>query len=176
MWVAAGAEGQAALEAWLRDTLDSRTTIVQTYAEARGKMEYYRFGMLMVLAAVELLMAVVAAAALAVLNYIFYSQRRDEFGVLHALGRGRGWLTWRAGRETLVTTTTAWLLGAALCLAMMLYLQSAVYAPAGLSINLSSIAPWLFTLPIPLAVIAGSVGTIGWMLRGLDSVAVIEGR
>ena len=176
VFVAAGAEGQAALDAWLQDTLDARTTIVQTYAEVWANMESQRSRMLLVLAAVELLMAVIAAAALAVLNYIFYSQRRDEFGVLHALGRGRGWLTWRAGRETLVTTGMAWVFGAALCLTLMLGLQSAVYAPVGLSISLDGIAPWLFTLPIPLAVVAGSVATIGWMLRGLDSVAVIEGR
>jgi len=122
------------------------------------------------------LVAIIAAVALAVLNTIFFSQRRDEFGVLHAVGRSQIWLIWRAGREMLVATTAAWLVGAALCAGVVLYLQLAVYVPKGLSMNLTSIAPWLFTLPIPLAVVAGSVGTTGWMLKRLDAVSVIEGR
>ncbi len=167
---------KAALDAWLLDNVDSNATIAVTYDKEQDRFLRYRKGGLAVLAGVLSLVAVIAAAALAVLNYIFYSQRRDEFGVLHAVGRGQGWLTWRAGRETLFTTTVAWLAGAALCVGVTLYLQLAIYAPIGLSLDLTSIAPWLFTLPIPIAVSAASVGTIGWMLRRLDAVAVIEGR
>ncbi len=172
----APAGDKAALDAWLRDNVDSNTTIVLTYDNELERMMRYRRGGLFVLAGVLSLVAVIAAAALAVLNYIFTSQRRDEFGTLNALGRDRRWLTWRTGRETLLLTAAAWLVGAALCVALVLYLQLAVYAPRGLNLDLTTISPWLFTLPIPLAVVAGSAGTIGWMLRRLDAVAVIEGR
>jgi hypothetical protein len=37
-------------------------------------------------------------------------------------------------------------------------------------------APWLFTLPLPLAVVAVSGGLVSRMLRKLDPVAVIERR
>lgn len=167
---------KSALDTWLLEAVNSNATLVLTYDKEQARFLQYRKGGLAVLAGVLALVAIIAAAALAVLNYIFYSQRRDEFGVLHAVGRGQGWLTWRAGRETLFTTTAAWLAGAALCVGVTLYLQLAVYAPIGLSLNLTAIAPWLFTLPIPIAVSAASVGTIGWMLKQLDAVAVIEGR
>jgi hypothetical protein len=36
--------------------------------------------------------------------------------------------------------------------------------------------PWLFTLPIPVAVIAASGGLVARMLRRLDPVSVIERR
>jgi ABC-type lipoprotein release transport system permease subunit len=170
------AADKAALDTWLVENVDSNATVVLTYDKERERFLQYRKGGLGVLAMVLSLVAVIAAVALAVLNYIFYSQRRDEFGVLHAVGRGQGWLTWRAGRETLFTTTAAWLVGAALCMGVILCLQLAVYVPKGLSLDLTSIAPWLFTLPIPLAVSATSVGAIGWMLKRLDAVAVIEGR
>jgi len=167
---------KATLDAWLLENVDSNATAVLTYDKEQSRFLHYRKGGLGVLAMILSLVAVIAAAALAVLNYIFYSERRDEFGVLHAVGRGQGWLTWRAGRETLFTTTAAWLVGAALCVGVILCLQLAVYVPKGLSLDLTTIAPWLFTLPIPLAVSAASVGTIGWMLRRLDAVSVIEGR
>ncbi|HOU13297.1 MAG TPA: hypothetical protein PKZ84_09265 [Anaerolineae bacterium] len=170
------AADKAALDAWLMENVDSNATVVLTYDKERERFLQYRKSGLGVLAMVLSLVAVIAAVALAILNYIFYSQRRDEFGVLHAVGRGQGWLTWRAGRETLFTTTAAWLVGAALCIGVILCLQWAVYVPRGLSLDLTSIAPWLFTLPIPIAVSAASVGTIGWMLKRLDAVAVIEGR
>lgn len=170
------AANKGTLDAWLLENVDSNATIALTYDKELNRFLQYRKGGLTVLAGVLSLVAVIAAVALAVLNYIFYAQRRDEFGVLHAVGRGQSWLTWRAGRETLATTATAWLVGAALCVGVTMYLQLAVYVPIGLSLDLTAIAPWLFTLPIPIAVSAASVGTIGWMLKRLDAVAVIEGR
>jgi hypothetical protein len=58
----------------------------------------------------------------------------------------------------------------------MLYFQAQVYTPIGLSLNLYNPWPWLFTLPIPVAVVAASVGTVAWTLSRLDPVAVIERR
>ena len=69
-----------------------------------------------------------------------------------------------------------WLLGAALCTVGLLCLQAGVYGPRGLSLDLLNPVPWLFTLPIPLAVVVASTGTIGRMLSRFDPVSIIEGR
>jgi hypothetical protein len=45
-----------------------------------------------------------------------------------------------------------------------------------MSLDLANVTPWLFTLPIPVAVVAASAGTIAWALKRLDPVAVIERR
>jgi hypothetical protein len=37
-------------------------------------------------------------------------------------------------------------------------------------------APWLFTLPMPLAVVAVSTGLVAWTLSRLDPVSIIERR
>jgi len=42
----------------------------------------------------------VAAVALAALNCIFFAQRQEEFGILHAIGRSRPWLVFRTVKET----------------------------------------------------------------------------
>jgi hypothetical protein len=55
-------------------------------------------------------------------------------------------------------------------------MQSLVYGPRGLSLDFFSLAPWLLTMPLPIAVFLASAGTIAQMLRRLDPVLVIEGR
>jgi hypothetical protein len=42
--------------------------------------------------------------------------------------------------------------------------------------DLFNLGPWLFTLPIPLTVLAASTGTIARMLSKLDPVSIIERR
>jgi hypothetical protein len=42
--------------------------------------------------------------------------------------------------------------------------------------NVLSPAPWAFTLPMPLAVVAVSTGLVVRMLRRLDPVSVVERR
>jgi tellurite resistance protein TehA-like permease len=73
-------------------------------------------------------------------------------------------------------TVVAWLAGAAVCIAGMFYIQATLYTPLGTSADFTNPTPWLFTLPIPIAVIAASAGTISWALSRLDPVAVIERR
>ena len=122
------------------------------------------------------MIAAVAATALAILNHIFYSERKEEFGLLNAIGRSRSWLVMRTVKETGSVVGIAWPIGAAVCLVGILIAQSTIYAPLGLNLNLFNPAPWLFTLPIPLAVITVGVGTISRTLSRLDPVSVIERR
>jgi hypothetical protein len=58
----------------------------------------------------------------------------------------------------------------------MLYFQTYVCGPAGISINPYNPVPWLYTLPLPIAVVAASAGTVTWALNRLDPVAIIERR
>jgi hypothetical protein len=164
------------LDAWLEGSVASAQTRVYTYdAERRDFEEIMRLIMLL-FAAVESIIAVVAAVALAALNYIFFAQRREEFGILHAIGRSRPWLVFRTVKETGSAVGLAWLVGAVVCVLGLIGFQALIYTPRGLNLDFFSFAPWLFTLPIPLAVIAVGAGTIARTLRKLDPVTVIEGR
>jgi ABC-type lipoprotein release transport system permease subunit len=164
------------LDAWLEESVAPAQTEVNTYAAGRREFRQERRALLSLLAAVESLIAIVAAFALAALNYIFFTQRREEFGILHAVGRDRPWLVLRTLKETGSVVAIAWLIGAVVCVVGLVYAQANVYAPMGLSLDFLNPAPWLFTLPIPLAVVAASVGTIARMLSRLDPVSVIERR
>jgi ABC-type antimicrobial peptide transport system permease subunit len=174
-------EGQKqALDSWLSNTderhsgLDATQTRVRTYASEEKEYREMTISTVVAFGALELMIAVVAAVALATLNYIFFSQRTEEFGILNAVGRSRPWLVWRVIKETGGLLVIAWGAGALLCGIGLLIMQNLVYAPRGLSLDFFSLAPWLLTLPLPVAVLLASTGTIVWTLRRLDPVMVIE--
>jgi len=82
----------------------------------------------------------------------------------------------RTAKETVSVVGVAWLLGAVICGIGLVYVQNCLFAPKGLSLDHFDPAPWLFTLPIPLTVVAASTGMIARMLSKLDPVSVIEKR
>jgi len=170
-------EGQkGALDTWLVESLDATQTRIITHAIEESEYREMTASMVLTFAALECMIAAVAAVALATLNHIFFTQRREEFGILNAMGRGRRWLMWRAMKETGSAVGVAWVIGAAFCGIGLLVVQGLVYAPRSLTLDFFSPVPWLLTIPVPLAVVLASVGTIAWMLHRLDPVAIIERR
>ncbi len=171
------AEGRKAeLDTWLQENMDSDRTEVYTFEWMRNNFRMITLILLALFGVVESIIAVVAAIALAGLSYTFFVQRREEFGILHAMGCSRWWLVLRTAKETVSVVGVAWLLGAVICGIGLIYMQTCLFAPKGLSLDFFSPAPWLFTLPIPLAVVAVSTGMIARMLSRLDPVSVIEKR
>jgi ABC-type lipoprotein release transport system permease subunit len=167
---------KAEIDRWLEESIASTRTLVNTFDVQLRDLQRAVRSLILLIAAVEGVVAIVAAIALATLNHIFFEQRRSEFGILNAVGRSRPWLLFRTTRETVSTVGAAWLLGAVVCVISLVYAQANVYAPVGIRLDLFSLAPWLFTLPVPLAVVSASTGTIARMLRSLDPVTVIEGK
>jgi ABC-type lipoprotein release transport system permease subunit len=164
------------LDAWLEGSVASAQTNVTTYDVEYREHRQAVQGLVLGFAVVGCVTAIVAAIAMATLNYIFFTQRREEFGILHAVGRSRLWLILRTMKETGSVITVAWLAGAVICCIGLICFQALVYAPKGLSLNFFNPVPWMLTFPIPLAVVAVGTGTIARMLRQLDPVAVIESR
>jgi ABC-type antimicrobial peptide transport system permease subunit len=164
------------VEAWLEESIASPRVTVGTLGTAYRSAIEGRRNLMLLLAVTESILAMVAVGALAILNTIFVAQRRDEFGVLHATGHSRTKLIRRTVQESAGIAGAAWLIGAACCATLVLGAQTIVYVPRGMSLDLTNIVPWLFTLPIPIAVIGASAGTIARALSRLDPVAVIERR
>ena len=169
-------ERKVELDNWLVGSIASAQTDVNTYEESLRRIQQTMRGMLFLFAALEGLIAIVAAAALSALNYIFFAQRRQEFGILNAVGRTRQWLVTRTVKETGSALAIAWLLSAAVCALLLIFAQKEIYAPLGLTLNIFNPVPWLFTLPVPIAVLAATSGTVSRMLAKLDPISVIERR
>jgi putative ABC transport system permease protein/lipoprotein-releasing system permease protein len=158
----------------LEESLDPAQVHVVTHAIKERKYKEEMTSILLISALLEYMIAAVAAIALATLSHIFFTQRKEEFGILKAIGRGRRWLVWRTMKETGSVIGVAWVVGVVLCGIGLLAMQSLVYAPRSLTLDFFSPTPWLLTLPIPLAVVAASAGTVAWTLSKLDPVSIVE--
>ncbi len=169
-------EAKSELDAWLGERVASASTEVTTYSSVQSLLRETQASMFLLLAAVEGVIAVVAAASLAALNTIFFAQRREEFGILHAVGRSRPWLVLRSAVESGSVIALAWLLGALIAVTILLALRAAIYTPRGLSLHLANPVPWLFTLPIPLVVVAVGTAITARTLFRLDPVSIVERR
>lgn len=165
-----------ALDAWLEGKIAGDTRTVLTYDSYDTWITEAMNRALFALSLMEGTIAVMAALALAGLNSIFVRQRQAEFGVLHALGFSCRQLVRRVARETLLTTGAAWLLGILGCAAIVAYLHYEQYTPLGWQLDFFNLAPWLYTLPVPVAVLLVSAGAVAWALSRLEPVAVIERR
>ncbi|MEM7114056.1 MAG: FtsX-like permease family protein [Chloroflexota bacterium] len=118
----------------------------------------------------------IAATLLGVLNYLFVSQRRAEFGILYAVGYGRWQQIGRALRETAVLVGMAWLISILLVLIVLLLLQYTFFTPIGTRLDLQNPVAWLFTLPIPLVIFITTLATTANFLHRLDPIEIINGR
>ncbi len=167
---------KAALDTWLEGHIAGENRIVFTYGNQQAALQKEMGSMLFTFSLMEIVIALVAALAIAGLNYIFLTQRQAEFGVLSALGFDHLQLVGRIIRETFFTTGVAWLASMIGCLLIVFVLQQGLFASIGLRLNFFNPAPWLFTLPIPVAVLAVSAITIGRMISRLDPVTIIEKR
>jgi ABC-type antimicrobial peptide transport system permease subunit len=165
-----------ALDNWLEESVDSTQAHVTTHAIAERDYEQMTTSIVLAFALLEYMIAGVAAIALTTLNYIFFTQRRQEFGILNAIGRSRRWLVLRTMKETGSVLGIAWGVGAVLCGIGLLAMQSLFYGPRGLTLDFFNPTPWMLTTSLPLTVILVSVGTIAWMLRGIDPVSIVERR
>jgi ABC-type lipoprotein release transport system permease subunit len=167
---------KATLDGWLESQFAGERYLVFTYGNQRTLFQKQMSMLLFTFSLMESVIVLVAALALAGLNYIFVTQRQAEFGVLNALGFSRMQLVRRIARETLFTTGAAWLVGILGCAVILLYLQYGVYVPVGLKLNFLNPIRWLYTLPVPAAVFVVSAGAVGRALSRLDPVSIIERR
>lgn len=172
--VTAKAGAKAQLDEWLMQEINSEQLYVTTYAQALRSFDQEIGTVLTTLSLIEGVIALIAAVALGVLNYLFVGQRQAEFGVLNALGYRRRWLIGRTLREMLFLTGLAWGLSVVLCGVGLLYLQYGLFQPRGLALDFLNPTPWYYTLPVPVAVLLASVATVTRFFRRLDPVAVIE--
>jgi putative ABC transport system permease protein len=176
-WIIIPRGGQkGALDSWLGENVDLTQARVVIHDSEEREYSEMTSSMVLTFVMLECMIAAVAAIALAALNYIFYTQRKTEFGILNAIGYSRWWLVWRTTKEIVGVVGIAWVIGALLCGVGLFIMHQFFYAPRGLALNFFSLTPWLLTLTIPLALFVSGVGEVAWMLRKLDPVSIVERR
>ena len=110
------------------------------------------------------------------LNFIYFMDRMNEFGLLLGIGYSRAFVIRRALVESLVLTLAAWVFGIAFSQVVYTLLNMFVFEPRGVSLSVLNWRALQFTLPIPLMVGLFSAGTVLWQLKSFDPMQMIERR
>lgn len=164
------------VESWLEESVASEKIGVGTLTAMERDFNGAIWVFLLLFGIIEALIATVAAIALAILSYIFFAQRQDEFGILHAIGYQRLWLVFRTARESASVVFVAWLISVVLGGIGLIGMQVFVFTPKGMTFNIFNPAPWVYTTILPLTVILVSSGLISRTFRKLEPVVIIERR
>jgi putative ABC transport system permease protein len=165
---------KAAVDHFLESMIASPRTHVVTFERASEDLAQGLLFFHLVFGIVDVLVAVAVALAIALIHRISLAGRLAEFGLLHAVGYGRGRLVGRVALETVLVMGAGWLAGLALSWLLFGWLKLNVYAPRGMELDLSNLMPVWYTVLIPLFAIAFVTFSAKRNLARLDAVAVIE--
>jgi ABC-type lipoprotein release transport system permease subunit len=161
------------IDDFLEAEITSPLAEVATY---RRDMEFMAQAMLflrLIFGVVDILAAVVIALVVGTIHQIGVTQRLEEFGLLHALGRGRRQLFRRLTGEMVVVAGIGWLAGLTLSWLLFVWLKFRVLPPT-MELDLGNLTPIWFAVPIPLAVVVFVALSTGRTFARLDAVAIIE--
>ncbi len=125
---------------------------------------------------VNLAIVTVISLSMGLLNTIHFLGRMKEYGTLSLIGLKTNQLILRSFLEVLIMTFFGFLGGIAFSVGLIWGLSSYVFEPKGVSIGMLTIRNLLFTLPIPVLLALFSFITIGWSVKRMDVISIIEDR
>lgn len=166
---------QSALEQDLAQ-LPREQVIAYTYARELARYQAEVGNMDGIVWLINVVIIGVISLSVGLLNMIFFMQRRNEIGLLAAMGYSRGFLIRRSLAESLTPTTLSWVLGVAFSMLIYSLLNRFLFADGSVSLAPVDLRVIGFTLPIPLAVGLFSAASVIAALRRLDPVQIIERR
>jgi hypothetical protein len=126
--------------------------------------------------AINSIVVVVLALLAGLLNFIYFMDRMNEFGLLLGIGYSRSFVIRRALIEALFLTVAAWVFGIVFSQVIYSLLNFFIFEPRGVSLTVMNWRAIQYTIPIPIMVGLFSAGTVLWQLKSLDPMQMIERR
>ena len=165
---------ETAVDQFLVDEIQSKRTRVNTFGLLNEELaEAYRT-LYLILGPISAMVAIVISLVIGIANRIAFTQRLPEFGILHANGYSKRWLTRRLTLETSVLAGIGWVIGIGLSWLALYVLKLVVYAPQGYDLQVIQWTLVPFVALIPISGIILTVIGVGRILSRLDAVSVVE--
>ncbi|NUL81651.1 MAG: ABC transporter permease [Armatimonadetes bacterium] len=165
---------QKRMDRWLEEQFKGKRARVWTYGLIVEETHRSFRNLYFIINIVVVVIALMLSVMMGMLANIYFQQRIVEFGLLQAIGFTRAALLRRVVGETLVVVTLGWATGAITAYAVMTAVREWAMEPRGLVLKPDEWMPYLYTLPVPVFVLAFAAGTIAWRLRRFDPVAIVE--
>lgn len=148
---------------------------VRTYDLVSLQNRIDRKGIDIILTVINIFVIIIITICTGFISYIHIIQRRNEFGILNAIGYSSQKIINRVLNEIVWLNITGYLLGIFLAIFMGLLLNFFIFIPKGLPLLLLKQEYLVETLCVPLFACIFSLIPIWKIMQDLDPVAIIEG-
>ncbi|HRI44959.1 MAG TPA: FtsX-like permease family protein [Fimbriimonadaceae bacterium] len=167
---------QAKLDNWAVKAFKGERAQVFVYQELeRDTQDMFKI-LYKILNVVIATLVLVITLMMAMLMNIYQSQRLPEYGLLQALGYTRRQLLSRAFGETLVVVVGGWVLGLLVAYSLLLVVRAQLMTPQAFALDPLDRMAFIYTIPIPVAILAAGALTVWSRFRRFDPVSVVERR
>jgi ABC-type lipoprotein release transport system permease subunit len=158
------------------DSLPYQGLDVRTLNSVTVEQEEANQSVKTILTLINMIVITIVSLCSGFLCYIYFYQRRAEFGLLNAIGYTRQRIINRAFAEVSGINMIGFLVGAFLGLLCAFVLDILVFTPKGQLLVVWDLQYLLQTFCIPLFVTLFSIIPIWRMLKRLDPIAILEGE
>jgi putative ABC transport system permease protein len=157
------------------DTLEPSNYQIDTLTiqEAAAEENITKIGILV--SAINIFIILIVSSCIGFLCYIYFSQRRSEFGLLWALGYSRQQVINRAFAEVNGINLAGYIMGILISLLIGVILNYSYYIPSGDYLQIIDIRCFLGAACSPIFVTLFSLIPIWRMLKKLDPISIIDG-
>lgn len=167
---------QRSLDRWAEESLKGKKAVVFTYPTLEKETAETFDILFQILNLVVALLVSVITLMMGMLINIYLGQRVAEFGLLQAMGFTKRRLARRAFVEALIVVLFGWILGIAVAWCLLFLVKGTLMDPRGFYINPLDAKAYLYSLPVPIAILFAAAVTVFWRFRRFDPISVIERR
>ncbi|MDP4088976.1 MAG: ABC transporter permease [Bacillota bacterium] len=157
------------------DSLPPQYTQVRTLNTERRKYNEAYAGIDSLISIIGIIEIIIVSICAGFLSYIYFSQRRREFGLLSALGHTHQEIIYYAFYEISLINFLGFVVSILVSLCIGIVLNYTIFTVKGQPLELLSTSYILRVACIPVFTTLFSVFPIWRMLRKLDAISIIEG-
>jgi ABC-type lipoprotein release transport system permease subunit len=169
-------KSQEKLDRWAEEAFKGERAQIFAYHQLEKQTEEMFSILYKILNVVIGTLVLVITLMMGMLINIYLSQRIVEFGLLQALGYTKGQLLARVMRETMSVVVVGWLLGVLAAYSLLLLTKRWLMDPKAFALDPLDPGAFLYTVPIPVAILLVATFTVVGRFRKFDPVSVVERR
>jgi ABC-type lipoprotein release transport system permease subunit len=170
------ASQQPSLDAWAMERFKGMNARLFTYAELEKQADTMFTILYQILNVVIGTLVIVITIMMGMLMNIYLTQRTEEFGLLQALGYSRRSILTRVVIETFLTVMGGWVLGLVVAFGLLNLVRVQLFDPSAFAVDTLDRQAYLYTIPIPIAIMITAFVTVWLKFRTFDPVGVVERR
>jgi len=167
---------QAELDRWANDRFLGRNVRLLSYDQVEEDTDTMFDILYKILNVVIGTLVIVITLMMGMLINIFLSQRIQEFGLLQALGYTRSKIVGRVVAETLIVVFGGWVLGVIAAFGLLSAVRKVLMEPNAFALNAFDPQAYIYTIPVPCAILLVAVVTVQRRFRTFDPIGVVERR